>query len=254
MWKAFPCHDVTIKNKHFSIVAKGLDCHLSGNRKHDDVIKWKDFLRYLPFVRGIHRSPVNSPHKGQWRGALLFSLIWVWINGWVNNHRAGDLRRHRAHDDVIVMNIVVNDTSNPHVAISKFPVNDLNSPGFSSCNLHLQQRCGAWLFKPKSWSILVTFGICLTLWPCPLCFDLERVVHLVFYTTNRSGNLEKNRKRRLKVCTTPFSDKFIGHAWFEWNSRKVIARLFLQFITEVSRGKLTSVNCHCRTPMMISPH
>ena len=42
---------------------------------HDDVIKWKHFPHYWPFVRGIHRSPVNSPHKGQWRGALMFSLI-----------------------------------------------------------------------------------------------------------------------------------------------------------------------------------
>ena len=41
---------------------------------HDDVIKWKHFPRYWPFVRGIHRSPVNSPHKGPWRGALMFSL------------------------------------------------------------------------------------------------------------------------------------------------------------------------------------
>ena len=37
---------------------------------HDDVIKWKHFPRYWPFVRGIHRPPVNSPHKGQWRGAF----------------------------------------------------------------------------------------------------------------------------------------------------------------------------------------
>ena len=36
---------------------------------HDDVIKWKHFPRHWPFVWGIHRSPVNSPHKGQWRGA-----------------------------------------------------------------------------------------------------------------------------------------------------------------------------------------
>ena len=42
---------------------------------HDDVIKWKHFPRYWPFMRGIHRSPANSPHKGQWRGALMFSLI-----------------------------------------------------------------------------------------------------------------------------------------------------------------------------------
>ena len=44
---------------------------------HDDVIKWKHFPRYWPFVRGIDRSPVNSPHKGQRREALVFSLICV---------------------------------------------------------------------------------------------------------------------------------------------------------------------------------
>ena len=60
-----------------------------------------------PFVLGIRRSPVYSPHKGQWRGALMFSLICVWINGWVNNREAGDLRRYRAHYDVIVMMIIV---------------------------------------------------------------------------------------------------------------------------------------------------
>ena len=66
---------------------------------HDDVIKWKHFPRYWLFVRGIHRGP----HKSQWRGALMFSLICVWINGWVNNRKAADLRRYRAHYDVIVM-------------------------------------------------------------------------------------------------------------------------------------------------------
>ena len=68
-----------------------------------DLIKWKHFPRYWPFVRGIHRSPVDSPHKGHWRGALMFSLIWAWTNGWVNKRDAGDLRRHRAHYDVSVM-------------------------------------------------------------------------------------------------------------------------------------------------------
>ena len=70
---------------------------------YDDVIKWKHFPRYWPFLRGIHRSPVNSPRKGQWRGALMFSLICVWINSWINNCEAGDLRRYRAHYHVIVM-------------------------------------------------------------------------------------------------------------------------------------------------------
>ena len=64
--------------------------YMRGFFTHDDVIKWKHFPRYWPFVRGIHRSPVNSPHKGQWRGALMFSLICARINGWVNNGEAGE--------------------------------------------------------------------------------------------------------------------------------------------------------------------
>ena len=70
---------------------------------HDDVIKWKYFPRYWPFVWGIHRLPVNTPHKGQWRRALMFSLICAWSNDWVNNGEAGDLIHHRAHYDVTVM-------------------------------------------------------------------------------------------------------------------------------------------------------
>ena len=77
--------------------------HFRNAEWHDDVIKWKHVPRYWPFVRGIHRSPVNSPHKGQWHRALMFSLICVWINAWVNNREAGDLRRFRVHYDVSVM-------------------------------------------------------------------------------------------------------------------------------------------------------
>ena len=72
-------------------------------KMHDDVIKWKHFPCYWTFVPGIHRSPVNSPHKGQWRGALMFSFICVWINDWVNNRKVGDLRRYRVHYDLTVM-------------------------------------------------------------------------------------------------------------------------------------------------------
>ena len=57
-----------------------------------------------PLCRGIHWSPVNSPHKGQWHRALMFSLICTSINGWVSNRAAGDLRHLRAHYDIIVMN------------------------------------------------------------------------------------------------------------------------------------------------------
>ena len=52
---------------------------------------------------GEFTGPVNFPHKGQWRGALVFSLIGARINDWVNNREAGDLRRHRGHYDVRVM-------------------------------------------------------------------------------------------------------------------------------------------------------
>ena len=70
---------------------------------NDDVIKWTYFPRYWPFVWGIHRSPVNSPHKGQWHAAAVFSFICAWIHVWKNNREAGYLRRHRAHYVVTVM-------------------------------------------------------------------------------------------------------------------------------------------------------
>ena len=79
---------------------------------HDDVIKWKHFPHYWPLVWGIQRSLVNSPHKGQWHGALMFSFICTWINAQVNNREAGDLRHHHAHYDVI--KVLVNFLPNIH--------------------------------------------------------------------------------------------------------------------------------------------
>ena len=60
-------------------------------------------MRYWPFVRGIHRSPVHSPHKDHWREALMFSLNCARTNGWANNRDAANLRRHRADYDVTLM-------------------------------------------------------------------------------------------------------------------------------------------------------
>ena len=57
--------------------------------RHDNIIKWKHFRRYFPLGRGIHRSPVvapQRPHKGQWRGALMFSLIYVRMNKRLSTH------------------------------------------------------------------------------------------------------------------------------------------------------------------------
>ena len=65
--------------------------------------KMETFSALLALCAGNSPVPVNSPHKGQWRGALMFSLICAWINDWVNKREVGDLRRHRGHYDVNVM-------------------------------------------------------------------------------------------------------------------------------------------------------
>ena len=101
---------------------------------HDDIIKWKHFPHYWPFVRGIHQSLVNSQHEGHWRGALVFSLICVWINDWVNNREAGDLRHYRTHYDIIVM-MDAEGNMMKHQGISSNNVDQhlINLPAISNC-------------------------------------------------------------------------------------------------------------------------
>ena len=84
-WQAFHIRDgsITLKVWSYSMMT-------SSNGR-------KTFRVTGRLIRGIHWSPVNSPYKGQWRGALMFPLIGAWTNGWLNNRDAGDLRRHRAH-------------------------------------------------------------------------------------------------------------------------------------------------------------
>ena len=62
-------------------------------------------------------SPVNGefPSQRPVTRALMFYFICAWINGCINNREAGDLRRHRAHYDVIVM-----ETSGKFAAQSVF--------------------------------------------------------------------------------------------------------------------------------------
>ena len=80
---------------------------------HDEiVIKRKHFPSYWPFVRDIYWSPVNAPHKGQWHGALMFSLICTWTNDWANTQDTGDLRHHHAQYNVTVMISMLNCTWN----------------------------------------------------------------------------------------------------------------------------------------------
>ena len=81
--------------------------NLSSNRSqrmdlHDDIIKWKHYSRYWPFVPGIGEFPAQRPVTQSF--AVFFDLCLV-INGWVNSHEAGDLRRHCTDYDVIVMSV-----------------------------------------------------------------------------------------------------------------------------------------------------
>ena len=119
-----------------------MPCCQTGTSPHDDVIKWKHFPRYWSFVRGIHQSQVISPHKGQWRGALMFSLICVWINGWVNNRETGDLRRRHAHYDVIVMISISKFTHFTNAQLSMYMVH------MPLSNIRLRvKRYFVWLLK-----------------------------------------------------------------------------------------------------------
>ena len=69
---------------------------------HDPyIIKWKHFPHHWPFVWGIPAQ--EFPQKGQWCWAFMYSLICTWINAWINNCEAGDLRCHHTHYDVTVM-------------------------------------------------------------------------------------------------------------------------------------------------------
>ena len=110
---------------------------------HDEVIKWKHFPRYWPFVQGIHWSPVNSLHKGQWHGSLMFSLICAWKNGSVNNRDAGDLRPHGIHYDVTVTFLLVFVCSHNNADGTRAPVNMSIHPSFLRSSIH------------PSWNILV---------------------------------------------------------------------------------------------------
>ena len=88
---------------------KKMYCHL-----HPWWNKGFDNYSYPHKISDIITDHLNSPHKGQWHGALMFSLISAWKNAWVNNRVAGELLRRDAHHDVTVMECVyVNVTIYP---------------------------------------------------------------------------------------------------------------------------------------------
>ena len=129
---------------------------------HDDIIKWKHFPRFRPFVRRIHRTPVNSLHKSQWRRALMFSLICAWTDCWANNGDASDFRHYRAHYDVIVMSCF-----NPVTTSSCFKCNLFYNSVHFKCNVSVRN----WFNISH---ILTTLWI-LMVW----CFSFDIIVVIV---------------------------------------------------------------------------
>ena len=109
--------DVMVKKNNYyptmpSYVIKKMRLYIWSRTKHDynfcclyQIAPWWHHLRHWSFVRGIHRSPVNSTNKGQWCGFVIFSLICAWTNGGANHWDAGDFRRHGAHYDITVMTL-----------------------------------------------------------------------------------------------------------------------------------------------------
>ena len=101
----------------------------SGFERYDDFIKWNRFPRYC------HSVTHEFPHKGQWRGPWMFSLICAWINARVNNRRGGDLIRHRPQYDVIVMTIGMSGLMYHHAIVVGVP--STYSQDNSCCNICL---------------------------------------------------------------------------------------------------------------------
>ena len=103
-------------------------------------------------MREIHRSPVNSPDKGQWRGALMFSLVYDWKNGSANHRHAGDLRRHLAHYDVTVMK---EDCPNAFTSLNKKTKTNFRQLMARLSIMSLSWRSytvTVWLILTKMWS------------------------------------------------------------------------------------------------------
>ena len=128
---------------------------------HDDVIKWKHFPRYWPFVRGIHRTPVNSPHKGQWLGDLrgffylrlnkrLNKQCWGW---WFEMHR---LWRH-CNENIAFFN---------HFATLQWQMQIKRSKLRHLLVWRRQEHR-----QPRYWRSLI--GICRSLWTISSCLPCD---------------------------------------------------------------------------------
>ena len=109
-------------------IANKCSCPESCNIYQQNIVtssNGNNFPRFWPFVRVIHRSPVDSSNKGKWRRALMFSLICACTNGWANTWDACDLKRHRAHDVSVMILLKANLSILPTLWIWPLTIADM---------------------------------------------------------------------------------------------------------------------------------
>ena len=166
-----------------------------------------NIFRVTGLVWGIHRSPVNSPHKGQWRGTSMFSMICAWTNDIVNNHEVGDLRRHRTNYDVTVMNNVMRSVSSfvlidllkhgshlqTNLLLANIQPNSLILRSFNSQERRMLLLLLSPLCLSMCWCFIMTGPIyCRYIW-CPCFISLatqqptEGILYRPMVFTYRSG-------------------------------------------------------------------
>ena len=110
----FQCSQIDVWARFLSMAEQGVNHALIRHKwwRH----QMKAFSPSLALCEGgIHRSPVDSTHKGQWREALVFPLICAWTNSCVSSQDAGDLRRHCTRSDVALMRWDKWPSSHPQV-------------------------------------------------------------------------------------------------------------------------------------------
>ena len=127
------------------------------NRPHDIILCGQSCGMMTSSNGNIFRviDTLCSPHKGQWRRALMYSLVCAWINGWVNNREAGDLRRHRVHErgkyepgtHTYVSGYVINHNPSSSIIHSSIIFDDISFSSVFYAFPNIAHRMSCWVIE-----------------------------------------------------------------------------------------------------------
>ena len=164
-------------------------------------------------------NPLLIPHKGQWRKALMYSLICAWINDWANNRGAGDLTRHR--DGCWLIAGWRRDTSVQYLLIAH-----LSIPGFgiTRVNWITQVR----IFESNYKIRIYNKHRCFSFQPnIRRCINLAKISnlrpkHKIFLTRGKHHQTSQVRVLYINFCTFEFSQWVVTDEF--WNNIILHAR------------------------------